>query len=46
MIYDDLPIFSFVGTVDDSDLTNIRYYLYNHIPFEFDYNGDQVSYSK
>nr|CAD47840.1 putative phagocytic receptor 1b [Dictyostelium discoideum] len=42
MIYDDLPIFSFVGTVDDSDLTNIRYYLYNHIPFEFDYNGDQV----
>ncbi|KAM9964345.1 hypothetical protein ACTFIW_004103 [Dictyostelium discoideum] len=42
MIYDDLPIFSFVGTVDDSDPTNIRYYLYNHIPFEFDYNGDQV----
>ncbi|KAN0035652.1 hypothetical protein ACTA71_004936 [Dictyostelium dimigraforme] len=42
MIYDDLPIFSFVGTVDDSDPKNIRYYLYNHIPFEFDYNGDQV----
>ncbi|KAN0027149.1 hypothetical protein ACTFIU_009834 [Dictyostelium citrinum] len=42
MIYDDLPIFSFVGTVDDSDPNNIKYYLYNHIPFEFDYNGDQV----
>ncbi|EGC29057.1 hypothetical protein DICPUDRAFT_59030 [Dictyostelium purpureum] len=42
MIYDDLPIFSFIGTVDETDPKNPKYYLYHHLPFEFDYNKDQI----
>jgi len=43
MIYDDLPIFSFIGAVErETDPANPKYYLYHHIPFEFEYNNDQI----
>eukprot|EP00026_Physarum_polycephalum_P002246 Phypoly_transcript_02251.p1 GENE.Phypoly_transcript_02251~~Phypoly_transcript_02251.p1 ORF type:complete len:597 (+),score=119.32 Phypoly_transcript_02251:850-2640(+) len=43
MIYDDLPIFGFIGTTNDyKEGDAIQYYLYNHLDFQIEYNGDQV----
>eukprot|EP01132_Coremiostelium_polycephalum_P007798 gene7798-9598_t len=42
MIYDDLPIFSFIGSVDTTDQAKPKYYLYTHIPFDIEYNNDQI----
>jgi len=43
MIYDDLPIFGFIGTTNDyKEGDSIQYYLYNHLDFLIEYNDDQV----
>ncbi|KAH7427629.1 hypothetical protein KP509_10G052300 [Ceratopteris richardii] len=39
MYYDDLPIWGFVGKVDDHDM---KYLLYTHLHFEVLYNEDRV----
>ncbi|KYQ88887.1 hypothetical protein DLAC_10696 [Tieghemostelium lacteum] len=43
MIYDDLPVFGFIGTVDAKTYPeNPRYFLYTHLPFDIYYNNDQI----
>jgi hypothetical protein len=43
MVYDDLPIFGFIGTTNDyKEGEPIKYYLYNHLDFMIEYNNDQV----
>jgi ketosteroid isomerase-like protein len=39
MYYDDLPIWGFVGKVDEHDM---KYLLYTHVHFEVLYNDDRV----
>ena len=39
MYYDDLPIWGFVGKVDEHEM---KYLLYTHVHFEVLYNDDQV----
>lgn len=39
MYYDDLPIWGFVGKIEDQDL---KYSLYTHVIFEVLYNEDRV----
>lgn len=44
---DDLPIFGFIGTTNDyKEGETPKYYLYNHLDFLIEYNGDQVYYFK
>jgi len=41
MLYDDLPIYGFIGTVDFSSGTP-RYFLFKHLHFSIMYNGQRV----
>ncbi|XP_050212923.1 transmembrane 9 superfamily member 5 [Mercurialis annua] len=46
MYYDDLPLWGFVGKVEDQNPVagekEFRYYLFKHIEFDVLYNGDRV----
>ena len=46
MYYDDLPLWAFVGKVEDAswslDEKTPRYYLFKHVRFDALYNGNQV----
>ncbi|KAL8094280.1 hypothetical protein AgCh_035978 [Apium graveolens] len=46
MYYDDLPMWGFIGRVEDNSWNNDekgpKYYLFKHVQFDALYNGDQV----
>jgi len=42
LILDELPLWGFIGTTNDNE-HNPEYYLYTHITFMIEYNGDRVS---
>ncbi|KAJ4745858.1 Transmembrane 9 superfamily member [Rhynchospora pubera] len=45
MYYDDLPLWGFVGKVEregKTDASEYKYFLYRHIHFEVQYNGNRV----
>ncbi|KAL9171440.1 hypothetical protein ABFS82_04G208500 [Erythranthe guttata] len=46
MYYDDLPLWAFIGKVEDekwtSDSKGPKYYLFTHVQFDALYNGNQV----
>lgn len=44
MYYDDLPLWGFVGKVEEDrkDPTSYKYFLYRHIHFDILYNADRV----
>lgn len=46
MHYDDLPLWGFIGKMEDSNLaleeTRPRYYLFKHVQFDALYNGNQI----
>lgn len=46
MYYDDLPVWGFIGRVEDNSWNNDekgpKYYLFKHVQFDALYNGDQV----
>ena len=48
MIYDDLPLHGFIGTVDKEEKNGEEvehYYLFKHLHFHVLFNGDQVIYA-
>ncbi|GAM27660.1 hypothetical protein SAMD00019534_108360, partial [Acytostelium subglobosum LB1] len=43
MIYDDLPIFSYIGASQEDKITKTtRYVLFTHLPFHVEFNDNQV----
>lgn len=47
MLYDDLPLRGFIGTVDGGDQPDEpkRYYLFKHLHFTILYNNDHIIYA-
>ncbi|EFA76586.1 TM9 protein B [Heterostelium album PN500] len=43
MIYDDLPIFTYIGASQEDKVTQTtRYVLFTHLPFKIEFNNDQI----
>lgn len=46
MYYDDLPVWGFIGKVEDESWTisdkGTKYYLFKHVQFDVFYNGNQI----
>jgi len=42
MIYDDLPLYGFIGLVDRDSSENPKYYLFKHLDFHIEYNRNQI----
>lgn len=42
MFFDDLPLWGYIGRVDEEDTEAVRYYVFTHLLFEVLYNKDRV----
>jgi transmembrane 9 superfamily protein 1 len=42
MFFDDLPLWGYLGKLDDEDKQNVRFLLFTHLLFEVFYNQDRV----
>ena len=45
MVYDDLPIWGFIGKLEKllkPSGTELKYFVFTHVHFDIEYNGDRV----